>query len=90
MKLPEFKEWLDREMTSARDGLKEVIDARPEGAAVVGKYEATNYGHLRSVIAEADEACPRAAETLRWLLWHNVMDITRIVQVADDLEEDAS
>ncbi|EPX84782.1 hypothetical protein Salmuc_01355 [Salipiger mucosus DSM 16094] len=42
------------------------------------------------MIAEADEACPRAAETIRWLIWHSVLDLVRMKQIADDLEEDKS
>lgn len=47
---------------------------RPDRPMTVGKHEASNHVHLQRVLAEADEACPRAADTIRWLLWHDVLD----------------
>ncbi|WP_020042145.1 hypothetical protein [Salipiger mucosus] len=90
MKIHDFQEMLARDLALEREGLEAVVDARPEGPAIVGKHQARNYTHLKAVIAEADEACPRAAETIRWLIWHSVLDLVRMKQIADDLEEDKS
>lgn len=51
-----------------------VAIGRPDRPMTVGKHEASNHVHLQRVLAEADETCPHAADTIRWLLWHDVLD----------------
>ena len=51
-----------------------IIGIKPDRKGTVGKHEARNYAHLEAVLKEADEACPRAADTIRWLLWHEILD----------------
>ncbi|MGC1494193.1 MAG: hypothetical protein WA790_00180 [Sulfitobacter sp.] len=51
-----------------------IICIKPDRKATVGKHEARNYVHLEAVLKEADETCPRAADTIRWLLWHEILD----------------
>jgi hypothetical protein len=83
--LEEFREVLRRDEALERDGLTQVLAERPDGPAMVGKHEAKNWAHLRAVIAEAQDACPRAAETIRWLLWHGVLDAQRVMLMAEDI-----
>lgn len=59
---------------NARDRHNAVIGIKPDRKATVGKHEARNYVHLSAVLKEADKTCPRAADTIRWLLWHEVVD----------------
>lgn len=86
MTLDEFRDMLRREVDGDRESLREVLAERPEGPVVVGKHEAKNWTHLRGVIAEAQETCPRAAETIRWLLWHGVLDAQRVMMLADEIK----
>lgn len=86
MNLEEFREVLRLEEALEREGLAQVLADRPDGPAVVGKHEAKNWVHLRAVISEAQDACPRAAETIRWLLWHGVLDAQRVMLMAEDIE----
>lgn len=86
MTLEEFREMLRRDEALDREALSKVLADRPAGPAIVGKHEATNWAHLRAVISEAQEACPRSAETIRWLLWHRVLDAQRVMQLADNIK----
>lgn len=72
----------------ARRRCKRVTDKNPDRASTVGKYEARNYVHIDSVIAEADELCPRAADTIRWLIWHEVLDAQWAMHMVEMIEED--
>ncbi|MEO1108299.1 MAG: hypothetical protein AAFX90_10285 [Pseudomonadota bacterium] len=58
------------------DGARETLIAigKSDRPMTVGKHEAKNHNHLKSVLAEADEVCPRAADTIRWLFWHECLD----------------
>ena len=67
---------------AARDRFKTVVGDHAGQAVTVGKHEAMNYVHLKTVIAEADELCPRAADTLRWFLWHDVLEAQRMASMA--------
>jgi hypothetical protein len=89
MTLNEFISMLRREEASARGDLAKALADRPAGPTAVGKHEAKNWTHLRTVISEAQDACPRAAETIRWLLWHSVLDAQRIMMIAEDIEQEA-
>ncbi|MEO0782530.1 MAG: hypothetical protein AAFZ46_12280 [Pseudomonadota bacterium] len=70
-----------------------VINIKPDRPATVGKHEARNYVHLSAVLKEADEACPRAADTIRWLLWHEIVDaqwamyMVEMIESGHDTEE---
>ena len=66
-----------------REGNNSVIRADVGRKVTVGKHEAHNYAHLKAVIAEADEACPRAADTIRWLLWHEIVDAQWYLHMAE-------
>ncbi len=59
---------------NARELCKVVLADKPNRAVTVGKHTARNHVHITSVLAEADEKCPRAADTIRWLIWHEVLD----------------
>jgi hypothetical protein len=85
VKVEDFRDMLRRDMQLDRDALAAVLAERPEGPALVGKHEAKNWVHLRAVIAEAQETCPRAAETIRWLLWHDVLYAQRVLMIAEDI-----
>ena len=59
---------------------------RPKRPATVGKHEARNYVHLADVLAEADKQCPRAADTIRWLLWHEIVDAQWSMHMVEMIE----
>lgn len=85
MTLVEFKEILKRDEALVREGLQAVLDAKPDHSPSVGKHEAQNWVHLKEVIALADQECPPAADTIRWLLWHEVLDAQRLSSLAEDI-----
>lgn len=68
---------------NARRKLNWILDEVPKSKMTVGKYEAVNLVHLKQVLVEADETCPRAADTIRWLIWHNVIDTQRMQFLAE-------
>lgn len=76
----------DRER-DVREGSNAVLKTSQGRKVVVGKHEAQNYAHLERVLSEADEACPRAADTIRWLLWHKVLDAQWYMYMAEMLDE---
>lgn len=67
---------------SAKKAFEEVVGDQSGRKMTVGKHEACNHVHLRSVLEEADEKCPRASDTIRWLLWHNVLHAQRMSRFA--------
>ena len=87
MTLDDFVVLLEREEKGLREGLSAVIGDRPDGPAVVGKHEAINHVHLRTMIASAQESFPEVAETLRWLLWHRVVNAQRLSFLARDVRD---
>lgn len=70
-----------------------VLAKRPDRKPTVGKHEARNYVHLEAVLAEADEKCPKAADTIRWFLWHEIVDaqwymhMVEMIETVDDTKE---
>lgn len=48
----------------------------------IGRYQAHDTAFLRSVIEEADAACPRAADLIRQLLQNRVIEVQRLIQNA--------
>jgi IMP dehydrogenase/GMP reductase len=69
-------------LEAAREAYNAVVGQDGGHKMTVGKHEAKNHAHLKSVIEEADAACPRAADTLRWLLWHRVLEAQRMAETA--------
>ena len=63
-----------------------ITGIKPNRPATVGKHEARNHVHLECVIAEADEHCPRAADTIRWLLWHEILDAQWAMHMVEMIE----
>ena len=59
---------------NTRERHNAIIGIKPDRKPTVGKHEARNYVHLAEVLTEADKDCPRAADTIRWLLWHEILD----------------
>ena len=57
----------------------------PKRKSTVGKHEAQNYVHLENVLKEADKSCPKAADTIRWLLWHDILDAQWYMHMAEML-----
>tara|TARA_R100000951_G_C2644856_1_gene182202 strand:+ start:375 stop:656 length:282 start_codon:yes stop_codon:yes gene_type:complete len=57
----------------------------PKRKSTVGKHEAQNYIHLENVLEEADKTCPKAADTIRWLLWHDILDAQWYLHMAEML-----
>lgn len=77
-------DFLQKEYELDRRGFDAVV---PKGTKTphVGKHEACNYAHLRAVIEEARETCPRAADTIVWLLWHRSLRSVRNLNVGEHL-----
>ena len=75
---------VEYEKEGARETYKEVVGSDVGRTMTVSKHVASNHVHLRNVIAEADEQCPRAADTIRWMLWHNVLRVNRIANMVTD------
>jgi hypothetical protein len=71
----------------AREAFHEVLGPKPKRKMTVGKHEAQNYVNLKNVIAEADEKCPKAADTIRWILWHDVLEADRMAFLTEHFEE---
>lgn len=81
------KSFTERE-SRTRLGNNSVISEAFGRSTTVGKHEAHNFVHLKRVLAEADEACPRAADTIRWLLWHEIVDAQWYMHMAEMLERE--
>ncbi|NDV51525.1 hypothetical protein [Salipiger sp. PrR003] len=75
-----------------RERLEFVLDGKMTKEKVtVRKHEAVHPITLKSVYEEALEKCPRAADTILWLLWHAILDENRYAMLtAPDEEDDAS
>jgi hypothetical protein len=71
---------------STRERHNAIIGIKPDRKATVGKHEARNYVHLADVLKEADATCPRAADTIRWLLWHEILDAQWAMHMAEMIE----
>ena len=71
---------------NTRERHNAIIGIKPDRKATVGKHEARNHAHLERVLREADEACPLAADTIRWLLWHEIVDAQWVVNMAEMIE----
>jgi len=50
----------------------------------VGKHEAMNWEHMKGVYTEAREKCPKAADTIAWMLWHDILDYERLVRLTSE------
>ena len=74
----------DREADS-RERYNRLLANVPKRKSTVGKHEARNYIHLENVLEEADKACPKAADTIRWLLWHDILDAQWYMHMAEML-----
>ena len=77
------KEFTER-AAQARKALWHVCGDVSGTPATVGKHEAKNHEHLRQVYAEAKESFPRFADTLAWLLWHDIVDADRLEWLSKD------
>lgn len=73
---------------NARDRYNPILANFPDRKPVVGKHEARNHVHLEETLAEADEKCPRAADTIRWLLWHDIVDAQWGMHMVEMLQVD--
>lgn len=70
----------------SRDIAKTLLRDAPGRPSTVGKHEAKNVFHLEKVLKMADATCPEAADTLRWLLWHNVLRAQWYLHMAEMVE----
>lgn len=71
---------------NARNRGNAVIRDAAKKTSTVGKHEARNYAHLRAVLEEADKSCPRAADTIRWLIWHEILDAQWAMHMVEMIE----
>lgn len=67
---------------TARRRLDLILNEVPGNEMTVDKHEAETLEHLKQILTEADETCPRAADTIRWLIWHNVLEANRMQNLA--------
>lgn len=74
----------EREADS-RERYNRLLANFPDRKSTVGKHEARNYIHLEKVLEEADKTCPKAADTIRWLLWHEILDAQWHMHMAEIL-----
>lgn len=68
-----------------RERYNRILAEFPDRKSTVGKHEAQNYIHLANVLEEADKSCPKAADTIRWILWHKVLDAQWYMHMAEML-----
>lgn len=73
---------------NTRERNNAIIGIQPDRKATVGKHEARNHVHLSAVLKEADETCPRAADTIRWLLWHDILDAQWAMHMVEMIESE--
>ena len=69
---------------------KEAFDAvpKPEGRdQTISKHTAVNRAQLKETVAIADQQCPLAADTIRWLLWWNVLTFQTLALLNEDLPQ---
>lgn len=85
LSLEEFTKILKESEDHARRGLERIHSNLPDRPPLVGKHQAKNWNHLQEVLAEAETACPRAADTIYWLLWHDVLRCQRVRLMAEEL-----
>lgn len=78
----EFKE----RAAHARRALSYVCGDLSKRVPTVGKHEARNHEHLRRIYAEARDEFPRFADTLAWLLWHDILDADRLATLTEPEE----
>lgn len=74
-------------VAAAEEAYNAVVGGDSGRKMTVGKHEAKNHAHLKSVLEEADEVCPKAADTIRWLIWHGVLKAQQMASFVED--EDA-
>ncbi|CAM3780968.1 hypothetical protein [Litorimonas haliclonae] len=82
----EMHEQIQRRLESAQEGLSRIMPKAKERKLTVGKYEASNWTHLEQVLSDADESCPRAADTIRWLIWWKALDLQTLAYLLSDVE----
>ena len=71
---------------NSREQYNHLLAKFPKRKSTVGKHEARNYAHLENVLKEADKTCPKAADTIRWLLWHEILDAQWHMHMAEMLK----
>lgn len=74
--------------TDSGNRYNHLLSKFPKRKSTVGKHEAQNYIHLEKVLEEADQSCPKAADTIRWLLWHDILDAQWYMHMAEMLKDD--
>lgn len=76
------KEHKDR-AASCRERFTFVLGDTSGEKMTVGKHEALNWTSLKSVYEEAREKCPRAAHTIAWMLWHDILEADRFAALTE-------
>lgn len=79
--LAEFK----RSAAAAREAFDHVVGKEPRMRAVtVGKHQARNHAHLKSIYEEAFNKHPEFADTLAWLLWWEILEFDRLALLTEE------
>lgn len=78
--LKEFKERAE----FARKAYQHVCGDIAGRVPTVGKHQAVNHEHLRRIYVEAKDAFPQFADTLAWMLWHEIVSFDRLVILVED------
>lgn len=71
---------------SCRERMTFVLGDMSSEKMTVGKHEALNWVSLKSVYEEAREKCPRAAHTIAWMLWHDILAADRLTHLTEPTE----
>jgi hypothetical protein len=71
----------------AHENYNRILAIIPDHKPTVGKHEAITHAHLANVLAEADKSCPKAADTIRWILWHNILNAQWYIHMAKMLPD---
>jgi hypothetical protein len=66
-----------------RERMAFVLGDMSQQKMTVGKHEAMNWVSLKSVYEEALEKCPRAAHTIAWMLWHDIIHADRFAALTE-------
>lgn len=81
----ELSKLFQEQEESLRERYNQILREFPDRKPVVGKHEALVVTHLKSVLKSADEDCPKAADTIRWLLWHDILTAQWYLHMAEML-----
>lgn len=81
---------LESREDTARHHLDLIMKNKPDRPMTVGKHEAFNHKHIQDLITKADEVLPEASDTIRWLVWHKVLDFQTLTTLFKMFEKETT